>query len=194
VAGRATLRFANASRLPLEFTGFADNVALYVRELEQLAEDMRAQTEETNRRIEEGIYTAALDPDRSLGPPVVKPAVPHFNFAPLHNALERLQAASASYQSSVASGARATPEINRMLAATERLMTREHGLPGRAWYKHHLYAPGFYTGYGVKTIPGVREAIEQREYTHVDKQIAIAADVLDSVSAQLEKIVQLQSR
>ena len=81
-----------------------------------------------------------------------------------------------------------------MLAATERLLTREHGLPGRPWYKHHLYAPGFYTGYGVKTIPGVREAIEQREYARVDEQIAIAADMLDGLSAQLEEIVQLQSR
>jgi N-acetylated-alpha-linked acidic dipeptidase len=72
------------------------------------------------------------------------------------------------------------------------LLTRDQGLGGRPWYKHHIYAPGFYTGYGVKTIPGVREAIEQREYDDVAREIAIAADVLDTLSARIEALVAQQ--
>ena len=60
------------------------------------------------------------------------------------------------------------------------------GLEGRSWYKHHIYAPGFYTGYGVKTIPGVREAIEQREFEKVAAQIDIAANVLNDMAERIE--------
>ena len=74
-------------------------------------------------------------------------------------------------------------EINRLLYSSERLLTRDTGLDGRPWYKHFIYAPGFYTGYGVKTIPGVREAIEQREYGKVEPQIEIAAQVLKEIKA-----------
>jgi N-acetylated-alpha-linked acidic dipeptidase len=74
---------------------------------------------------------------------------------------------------------------------SERHLTRDNGLTGRPWYKHHIYAPGFYTGYGVKTIPGVREAIEIREFDEVSEQIEIAASVLDSLTAQLELVVTL---
>ena len=73
----------------------------------------------------------------------------------------------------------------------ERSLTRAHGLPKRPWYRHHIYAPGFYTGYGVKTLPGVREAIEQREFSEVKKQVDIVADVLMSFSAKIEKATQL---
>ena len=69
---------------------------------------------------------------------------------------------------------------------SERLLTRDEGLDGRPWYKHHIYAPGFYTGYGVKTIPGVREAIEQREYDKVAPQIGIAAEVINTMAARIE--------
>ena len=82
-------------------------------------------------------------------------------------------------------------EINRLLFTSERLMSREDGLDGREWYKHHIYAPGFYTGYGVKTIPGVREAIEQRDYDKVEPQIGIAADVLYSVAARIEMLTTM---
>ena len=83
------------------------------------------------------------------------------------------------------------PEDYDMLerhGVSERVLTREQGLPGRPWYKHHVYAPGFYTGYDVKTIPGVREAIEQREYGPVGPQIALAAEVLNDMAARIETI------
>lgn len=187
VTGRATLRLANAPRLPFEFTGFADNIALYISELEELANTMREDTERTNRLVDEGVYRMALDPEKELGPPKKQPPVPYFNFAPLKNALDRLQSAAEEYESKAA-GSPPSEEVNRLLYTSERVLTREQGLDGRPWYKHHIYAPGFYTGYGVKTIPGVREAIEQREYDAVAPQVALAAEVLNGMADRIETI------
>lgn len=191
VGGRATLRLANAPRLPFEFAGFADNISLYVSELEELANRMRKETALTNRLLENGSYEAALDPTKTLGPPAHEAPVPHFNFAPLKNALLRLQEAAVEYEDVMQDSDVSSAEINGLLYTSERLLTREHGLQGRPWYKHHIYAPGFYTGYGVKTIPGVREAIEQREYEGVGAQIALAADVLNDMAARIETIAAM---
>jgi N-acetylated-alpha-linked acidic dipeptidase len=191
VAGRATLRLANAPRLPFEFTGFADNIELYVTELEELADTLRKDTERSNRLLEEGRYAAALDRTKALGPPAHEEPVPYFNFAPLKNALDGLQKAAAEYEKSMAESPLHSKEINKLLYTSERVLTRERGLAGRPWYKHHIYAPGFYTGYGVKTIPGVREAIEQREYDAVGPQIALAAEVLNDMTARIETIAAL---
>lgn len=187
VTGRATLRLANAPRLPFEFTGFADNVALYITQLEELADTMRTDTERTNRLIEEGLYKLALDPRKELGPPANEAPVPYFNFAPLKNAVDRLRSAAEAYAQK-AGASEPSAEVNRLLYTSEQLLTREQGLDGRPWYKHHVYAPGFYTGYGVKTIPGVREAIEQREYDAVEAQVVLAAEVLNDMANRIEVI------
>jgi N-acetylated-alpha-linked acidic dipeptidase len=191
VGGRATLRLANAPRLPFEFAGFADNISLYVSELEELADSMRKETALRNNLLENGSYAAALDPTKTLGPPAHEAPVPHFNFAPLKNALLRLQDAAAEYEDVMSDSEVYSPEINKLLYTSERVLTREQGLSGRPWYKHHIYAPGFYTGYGVKTIPGVREAIEQRQYEAVGPQIALAAEILDAVAAHIETIAAM---
>ncbi len=185
VTGRAALRLANAPRLPFEFKGFADNISSYVTQLQKLSDELRAKTDETNQLIGDGSYSAALSPYRTLGPPRVEAAVPHFNFAPLLNALARLQSAANEFDTATEQQGTGSEEMNRLLFSVERLMTRDQGLEGRPWYKHHIYAPGFYTGYGVKTIPGVREAIEQRKYEMVETQIQLAAEVLDGVSERI---------
>jgi N-acetylated-alpha-linked acidic dipeptidase len=190
VTGRATLRLANAPRLPFEFKGFADNVAKYVAELEELADNMRGDGERVNKLIANGTYAAALDPDKTLGVPQPKPLVPFFNFAPLKNALDRLQVAANDFDIA-AKNPTTSEEINRLLFTSERLLTREAGLEGRPWYKHHIYAPGFYTGYGVKTIPGVREAIEQEKFDVVEAQIIIAADVLNGMAERIDELSNL---
>ena len=188
VAGHATLRLANAPRLPFEFKGFTDNVSVYISEIETLADDMRTNTEETNQNITDGIYDLILDPTKSLGPPTAQAQVPFFNFAPLKNALTRLESAAENYETAIASGIAATTEENYLLYQTERELIRQEGLNGRPWYKHHIYAPGFYTGYGVKTIPGVREAIEQRQFDEVAGQIDIAAEVLTKMAVKVEEL------
>ena len=191
VTGRATLRLANAQRLPFEFIGLADNIALYVSELEELADTMRAATAKNNELIESGAWAAALDPARSIGAPTRHEPMPHFGFAPLKNALARLQAAATAFDTAAKTSTVTSEEINHLLYTSERLLTRDEGLEGRPWYKHHIYAPGFYTGYGVKTIPGVREAIEQREYDKVEPQIEIAAGVLNILAERIEQVTRL---
>lgn len=186
-AGRATLRLANAPRLPFEFTGLADNIALYIDEIEQLAIDMRNDTRETNSRIDSGVYELALDPERAFGPPLKRDEVPFFNFAPLKNALDELEQAASAY-SKMAREGRASETDNVLLYTSERELTRDDGLPGRPWYTHHVYAPGFYTGYGVKTIPGVREAIEERQYDVVEDEIIVAADVISGMAARAREL------
>ena len=188
VTGRAALRLANAPRLPFEFKGLVDNIALYIGELEELADSMREETEKGNKLIDDGTYAAAINPYKSIGVPAKKEPVPHFNFAPLRNALARLQKAADRYDEVAEGRTEVSSKINNLLFTSERLLTRDAGLEGRSWYKHHVYAPGFYTGYGVKTIPGVREAIEEREYDKVSPQIAIAASVLNNMAARIETI------
>ena len=186
VAGRATLRIANAQRLPFEFAGLTDNIALYLSEIEALTDALRSGTEDTNSLIDAGTYDLALDPTKNLGAPSSNQPVPYFNFARLHNALTRLDAAATAYEGKVDQPASA--EVNRLLYSSERLLTRGHGLTGRPWFKHHLYAPGFYTGYGVKTLPGVRESIEQLQFDAVDEQIVIAAQMIEELAARVEDL------
>lgn len=190
VAGRATLRLANAPRLPFEFKGLADNVSLYMNEIETLVDDMRTQTAADNARIDSGVYALALDPTRAIEAPLHKEEVPYFNFAPLQNALAALQDAAENYSTLANSGTPASEQENKQLYTTERALTDIDGLPGRPWFTHHIYAPGFYTGYGVKTIPGVREAIEERQYDLVDEEVNAAATVLNRAALQVQQLTQ----
>jgi len=132
-----------------------------------------------------------MNPHKSLGPPLPKAPVPYFNFAPLRNALSRLESAASAYDHAASASDMTSEEINKLLYTSERLLTRDEGLDGREWYKHHIYAPGFYTGYGVKTIPGVREAIEQRDYDKVGPQIDIAAGVLNGMADRIETLADM---
>lgn len=190
VAGRATLRLANAPRLPFDFNGLVDNVSMYLTEIEKLADDMRSQTEAENARIDSGVYELALDPTRTIGPPLRKPEVPFFNFAPLKNALSELEKAATEYRAITDSGAPASARENQLIYTIERALTDDDGLPGRPWFTHHIYAPGFYTGYGVKTIPGVREAIEERQYELVATEVDAAANVLLNAAARVRELTQ----
>ncbi len=193
--GRMVLRLANAELLPFEFENLTDNVAGYVTEIAELTDNMREETERENRLIREGRYAAFADPTETFVVPQSKDPVPYLNFAPLLNSTGRLEEAAANYgralaafeqsNSSVSSDLRQM--LDRRLFQTERYMTRDEGLPGRPWYKHQVYAPGFYTGYGVKTIPGVREAIEQRTWDEAEQQIGIASEVFESLADQIEQ-------
>ncbi len=193
-AGRVTLRFANAVALPFQFSNFADNVKQFLGEVTKLADDMRVSTKRQNRLIAEGHFRIAADPTKTYSPPVAKDAVPYLNFAPVQNALARLERAAETYDGAIAAtmaGEGMSPEraqdLNQVLMSTERLMTREEGLPRRSWFRHQIYAPGFYTGYGVKTLPGIREALEQRLWDEAAEQMVHAAAALDRVSEALER-------
>ena len=191
VAGRATLRFSQAEVLPHYFSGLVDNVTTYLDEVTELAADLRANTERHNRLVRDRAYVLAADPTETHVPPPEKEAVPHFNFAPLQNAIDELRLESKAFderlESFQASGLTSNQReaLNRRLMGVEQLLTDERGLPKRPWFRHQIYAPGFYTGYGVKTLPGVREAIEEREFELVEEQVGRAAAAIERVAEAL---------
>ena len=84
--------------------------------------------------------------------------------------------------------------VNRRLIQMERGLTDPAGLPRRPWFRHQLYAPGFYTGYGVKTIPGVREAIEQKLWTEAEEQIAKVGRVLQTEAKMIDDAAEELAR
>ncbi|HYY97525.1 MAG TPA: transferrin receptor-like dimerization domain-containing protein, partial [Pyrinomonadaceae bacterium] len=194
-AGRVTLRFADADTLPLSFDNFAETVARYVKELTKLADDTREEIAEKNRRVADGTFAAVSDPTQTYVAPRAEDPMPALDFAPLQAALARLQESAKNYRAAL--GAPAAKErlrsaetqaaLDRVLLNFERSMTSDAGLPRRPWFKHQIYAPGFYTGYGVKTIPGVREAVEQHEWKEAAEQITNAAGVVTRAAAEIDR-------
>ncbi|MEZ4417032.1 MAG: transferrin receptor-like dimerization domain-containing protein [Gemmatimonadota bacterium] len=193
VAGRIVLRFAEADVLPMRFAGLADNVRGYLGEVEKLADDQRAATERENKLIEEGAYKLAADPTETWIAPESKAEVPYFNFAPLQNAVRRLEEAATAYDRALPGFLAGNPNattvqrVNDVLQGLEQRMMDEGGLPRRPWFRHRIYAPGFYTGYGVKTLPGVREAIEEREFDQVPDQVQRTAAAIERAAAGIEE-------
>jgi len=194
VAGRAVLRFANADVLPFEFTRLHDTVDRYLKELAKLTDDMRDQTRERNRLIRERALELAADPTQSYVAPKAEAPVPYLDFAPLQNAVSRLQESARTYDAANAAervSRDSLVRLNEALMRTERALTRQEGLPRRPWFRHLLYAPGFYTGYGVKTVPGVREAIEERRWEEAAEQIRIAARALEALASEIDRAAEL---
>jgi N-acetylated-alpha-linked acidic dipeptidase len=185
--GTAVLRLADADLLPFEFGDFADTVQTYLKELKTLSQKMQDDMKERNRELEEGVFNATNDPRRPLLPPPAEAVPPHLNFAPMENATEALTRSAADYRKALeqanANGGAALAsaslaDINKLLIESERKLTNTEGLPNRPWFKHQLYAPGFYTGYAAKTVPAVREAIEQKLWKQADDAIVVVARVL----------------
>jgi len=187
ITGRATLRLAQADVLPYRFGPFADHVAEYLEEVKELADETREKTEIDNSVIASGAYKLAADPTKKYVPPVRKSPVPFLNFAPLDNAISALESAAESADAALTSAAPSL-QMNFMLAQVERSMTSKDGLPRRPWFRHQVYAPGFYTGYGVKTLPGVREAIEERKWEEAETEIKRTAEMLGRVTKALSEI------
>jgi N-acetylated-alpha-linked acidic dipeptidase len=190
--GTAIMRLADADLLPFEFNDFADTVQTYLKELKTLSQKMQDDIKERNREIEEGVFKATDDPKRPLVSPAVEAVPPHLNFAPMENAVDVLNRSAADYRKALeqanANGGAALAsasltEVNKMLIESERKLTNAEGLPNRPWFKHQLYAPGFYTGYGVKTVPAVREAIELKQWKQADEAIIVVARVLQDEAA-----------
>lgn len=198
-AGSVVMRLADAELLPYDFSALADTVAVYLDEVKELATSQRRDIEERNRQIDEGVFAAVTDPKRPRPLPAREEVPPHINFAPLENAVDALQAAAERYGQAVnrvhANGGKALAQggasaINRELLQAERALATTEGLPEREWYKHQIYAPGFYTGYGVKTLPAVREAIEQKEWTQVEAGVASVAKVLEAEAALVVRVAE----
>src|SRR5215470_13321977 len=194
--GTAMMRLADADLLPFEFADFADDVQTYVRGVKKFAGDQHDEVIERNRQIEEGAFTATADPKKTYVPPAKEEVPPHINFAPLDNAVEKLNHSAEEYQKALSAaagnggaalGRASLKEINEMLMQSEHRLTTPEGLPGRFWYKHELYAPGAYTGYAAKAIPAVQEALEQKKWKQAEDAAARVAHVLESEAAQISQ-------
>ena len=130
----------------------------------------------------------AADPRKTVVIPEVEPDVPFLNFATLQNAAGRVETAAAAIGKVDAgrlSGAKRKALEDALRAAEQKFLQAE-GLPRRPWFRHVLHAPGFYTGYGVKTLPGVREAIEQRLWKEAETQIGLTAAALTAYADWLD--------
>jgi N-acetylated-alpha-linked acidic dipeptidase len=195
--GRVMLRVADADLPPLRFGDFARTVGQYVDELHRLEGNLRDRTEQQHRLLDEHAFSLAADPSESYHPPEPEPTVPFLNLAPLDNAVARLaRSARACDQALVRAdhgGVQRSPDrtarLDDLLLGIEQSLLHLQGLPGREWYRHMIYAPGLRTGYGVKTLPGVREAIEERRWPEAEQYASIIAGVLETYSRRLDDVV-----
>ncbi|MGO9991062.1 MAG: M28 family metallopeptidase [Steroidobacteraceae bacterium] len=193
VAGRVVLRAAQADLIPAQESDFASAAAGYDEELHKLVESMRAKTRDLGQLLDDGAFQLAADPRRRRSAPPRAEAVPYLSFADLDNAIERLRSSAEAfdkeYQRAAADEDARRGRLNDALAGLELTLTDPRGLPGREWYRHVIYAPGLQTGYGVKTLPGIREAIEGRHWDEANQYMAVAAHALNSYSDRLEKAI-----
>jgi len=198
-AGTAVMRLADAELLPFEYDNFSDTMQTYVKELKSLAQKSREEIIERNRQLDEGVFAAMTDPHVKSVPPAREALPPILNFAPLDNAMDALAHASAEYHKALeratANGGSAIAKaslakVNEALRESEQKLTLEQGLPGRPWFKHFVDAPGQYTGYEAKTLPAVREAIEQKQWKDTDAQIAVTARVLEAEAEHILSVSQ----
>ncbi len=194
VAGRIVLREAQADILPAIESDFAASIAGYDEELHKLLDGMRTKSRELSKLLDDGDFQLSMDPNLPRSAPQRTGEVPYLNFADLDNAVERLRASAgafdARYKRLVADeDAPNQARLNTVLAGLEQALTDPHGLPGREWYQHMIYAPGMHTGYGVKTLPGIREAIEERRWDEANQYIGVVARALNAYSARLDRAV-----
>ncbi|WP_434027205.1 transferrin receptor-like dimerization domain-containing protein [[Pseudomonas] boreopolis] len=191
-AGRAVLRVANAPVLPQRPGDFADAVDGWVKELKQQADGDRESTRVQAELVRTGAYRAVDDPNRPLQAPAPKADVPAIDFSPLEQAVARLQASGKRYDKALAERGAALDaatrgKLNASLQRLDQTLLAEEGLPGRPWYRNLIYAPGLATGYEVKTLPGVREALEDRRWDDLRRYIGRTAAVLDAYRAEVER-------
>jgi N-acetylated-alpha-linked acidic dipeptidase len=191
-AGTLIMRMADADILPYDFKILAETVKGYNAELKGLVKSLQDDAETRKRNIDLGLYTLTDDPQNPVHAPGPLTPPPAMNFSALDDSIAALEKAAANFNQAEAKIATLSPEkrkaLNAELALAERKLTSDQGLPRRPWVKHVLYAPGVYTGYGAKTIPGVREALEQGRFDEAQEQIGVVAKALQNEAAFIDQI------
>lgn len=201
-AGTAVMRLADADLLPYQFTNAVDTIRRYVTDLQKSLKASQDEIRERNRQIEEGVFSAIADPKKKAVPPRVEQVPVFMNFAPLENSLEKLEKSATHYQRAIEGAQAGGGEVlsraslngvNNGLLQVERSFTHPDGLPERPWFRHQIYAPGAYTGYGAKPIAAVREAMDKTDWEQADAQIPRigrilekAASAIDAAASELE--------
>jgi N-acetylated-alpha-linked acidic dipeptidase len=186
--GRVALRLAEADVLPFDFRNLQATIKGYITELISNVDQMREKAKVENELIAKKAYQLSADPTEGLKTPTAETEVPFIDFSLILNALSNLEKAAAHLEQ-----AKTSADLNKInnlnakiFAAEQQLLST--GLPRRPWFKHTIYAPGFYTGYGVKTIPGVREAIEQKNWSEAKEQINQVAGAIEKLSSYLDAL------
>ena len=201
--GRLILRVANAGVLPMEFGSFADTVDGYVKELHELADDKRKKADDAGAAArQEGVRARRGSDASGRLRRSASRKCRISNLAALDNAVARVKKSAKAYDDAFASfAARGTElpaaqaaQLNSLLRGMEAALTNKRGLPGREWYRHYIYAPGLLTGYGVKTVPGVREAIEENQWERANEFAVLTADLLTKYSERLDQATALLPR
>lgn len=193
--GTTVMRLADAEVIPYEYNAEAETIERYVKELEKLLKDKQEEITERNLELKEGVFSATADPRKTSVPPPAKAVPPFMNFAPLKNGVEAMKKSAERYQAAFAkwqaSGsdlpAQTAASLNAELIQIQRTFLTEKGLPERPWYRHQVYAPGAYTGYGAKPIAAVREYMDQEKWKEADGQVPMVGQVLEKVAAALGK-------
>jgi len=193
--GRAMMRMANADVLPFDVNSFYKTVADYVTGLKALLDNTRTETEVENKIIRDKLFDISKDPTKEFLPPKMKDAVPYLDFSNLENTMAQLKNTTEEFQKQYSSAIQLPVdkqnELNEILFKVERSLINENGLPKRPWFKHQIYAPGFYTGYGVKTLPGIREAIEQRNWKESQENIEIVSKTIETYTQQVQHALNI---
>ena len=198
--GTSVMRLADAEVLPFDFVDFADTVEMYTKNLQKLLADKQEEIRERNQELDEGMFKATFDPRHPTVAPAREEIPPHLNFAPMQNAVDVLNRSAKHYQQALAAKQANLDDdafsaklgaLNRELIESERRLTNADGLPRRSWYKHLLYAPGVYSGYGAKTVPGVREGIEQKRYAEAEQEIVRVSKALEDEAVLIESAATL---
>jgi N-acetylated-alpha-linked acidic dipeptidase len=192
-AGRIVLRLTNSDVLPFEFQQWQSTVSGYLSELIKLTDDMRVKVEKHNTLVDKNVFELASDPKKVFVKPVKKELIPFLDFTPLQNEFVALSAVINDFAAKDLSKLDQDQrmKLNELLLLTERSLTNETGLPRRPWYKHQIYAPGFYTGYGVKTLPSVREAIEQESWLEAADQINVLTNTLSGFKNHIKEMLSI---
>ena len=199
VTGRLVLRLSESDILPFRFVNMVDNIGTYIESNKKLAETVKKQTNVRNKLLDQNAYTIAKDPKKTYLPPKRLDTVPDFDFGSLDAAYSRLKASAWNYEKALnkfkkgSLSAEQKAQINSLLKNVEQSMLRENGLPRRDWFKHMIYAPGYYTGYGVKTLPGIREGLEERNWDEVDLFIGEVAKALDRAASTINNATKILS-
>ena len=197
VNARLVLRLSESEILPFRFTNMSDNIQTFIQDNKKLVKQTKKDTETRNRLLDQNSYTIASNPKIAYDAPERLSKVPDFNFSDLESAYKKLLSSAWKYEKSIKSNGVGNLSqndkvlINKLLRDVEKSMTLDKGLPRRPWFKNMIYAPGFYTGYGVKTLPGIREGLEQRNWDEVSDYITEVSNALTRASLKIEQAADI---
>jgi N-acetylated-alpha-linked acidic dipeptidase len=198
--GHTLLQVAESDVLPFQFTDFAETIDRYLVDLHTLCDETREETQKQAKFLDSGAYVLAADPEKHLLPPERKTEVPSIDLTPLSESLKNLKKSASSYDAALHRAqengfssirAEQIAALNQLLQGIEQTLLSGDGLPGREWFRHLIYAPGMNTGYDVKTLPGIREAIEARQWNEAIQYVGRTAACLDAYRDRIDKATSM---